>query len=149
VEGRAMSKAWLKMIGVSKKPSLSEWKDERVHFRKGDMDSIHVKPGDKVVLYACGGAKRIFAVAEVTSKVQRSGRDDWPYMVEVKYSVNLRVMCGVPLAALGEPDGRDLLNSIKGSSYISLSDKEYARAVACLEAKEREVQTTVSASSNG
>ena len=90
-----MSKSWLKMIYSSQPPCPEYYTRSYVHFRKCKPRSIHL--GDLMVLYACGGSKRLFALAEVTSEVYENGETDWPYQVEIKYIVNLPISSGVPI----------------------------------------------------
>jgi hypothetical protein len=123
-------------IKSSDRPCLEKWTEPRVHFRKGNMRSIKIKSGDLLVLYAVGGPKRVFALAEVTSNVCKSGREDWPYQVAVKYSVNVPVRSGVPIEEVRMPRGRDLLRSLRQSSYIKLTPEEYDRAATRLRAKQ-------------
>lgn len=81
--------------------------------------------GDLMVLYAVGGSKRIFALAEVTRKVYDSGDENWPYRVDIKYDVNLPVSSGVDIGQVGTE--RNLLRSLLRQSYVELSAEEYER----------------------
>jgi hypothetical protein len=77
-----------------------------------------------LVLYAVGGRKRVFALAQVTSEVYESREDRWPYRVNVSYTVNLAPSSGVPIHEINTPE-RDLLKSIARRSYIKLMPEEY------------------------
>ena len=124
-----MSKSWLKMIYSSDYPCPEMYERNHVQFRK-HKPRIH--RGDNMILYACGGKKRIFALAEVTGEVYENGQEDWPYQLDIKYMVNLPVSSGVHLDEISTPD-RDLLRSIRRRSYIQLQPEEYARAARKLE----------------
>jgi hypothetical protein len=89
--------------------------------------------GDHLVLYAAGGSKRMFGLAEITSGISDSGRERWPYRMGISYSVNLPVSSGVELAEVSTPQ-RDLLLSVRQASYIELSSVEYERAASKLRA---------------
>jgi hypothetical protein len=58
---------WLKMIFSYRCECPKDYAFTRdyVHFRNRRPRSI--RPGDRMVLYACGGSQRVFALAEVTS----------------------------------------------------------------------------------
>jgi alpha-D-ribose 1-methylphosphonate 5-phosphate C-P lyase len=90
-----------------------------------------VKPGDHLVLYAAGGRKCVFAIAEVTSEVKASEFDDWPYRVDINYLVRLHPADGVPIDEVSID--RDLSRSIGQHTYIVLHSEEYERAQAKLE----------------
>ncbi len=126
-----MSKSWLKMIGTSDKPCAETWTENHVHFRKDKPSGIH--PGDRMVLYAVGRKKKIFALAEVASNVYENGQPEWRYQVDVNYSVNLPVQAGVSIDRINTD--RDLVGPIQwGSSYIELQPEEYEQAAALLHA---------------
>ena len=80
-----------------------------------------------MVLYAVGGSKRVFALAQVTSEVYNSGNERWPYRMDVSYSVNLPVRLGVHIDEVSTAE-RDLLRSLRQASYLELSPEEYERA---------------------
>jgi hypothetical protein len=83
-----------------------------------------------MVLYAVR-SRRIFALAEVTSEVYDTGDAEWPFRVDIEYSVNLPVSSGVPFAEVSTPE-RDLLLSVRQASYVELTPEEYERAAARL-----------------
>lgn len=89
-----------------------------------------VKPGDHLVLYAAGGRKCVFAIAEVMSEVKASEFDDWPYRVDINYLVRLHPANGVPMEEVNID--RDLSRSIGQHTYIVLKPEEYERAWAKL-----------------
>ena len=119
---------WLKLIGNHDRecPMDYAFTHDYVHFRKRRPRSI--RPGDRMVLYAVGGSKRVFALAEVTSEVKCSGQADWPFQVDIEYSVRLLVPSGVLITELDVPGGRNLLDAIRRRSYLRLTPQEYARA---------------------
>jgi hypothetical protein len=125
-----MSKSWLKMIYSSESPCPETYEPTHVHFRRGRPRSIH--RGDRMVLYACGRERQVFALAEVTGEVYENGQEDWPYQVDIKYTINLPVSKGVPIDEVSTPE-RDLARSLRQSSYIELTEQEYERAAARLE----------------
>jgi hypothetical protein len=91
-----------------------------------------------MILYAVGGRKRVFAIAEVTSEVYNAGGNPdengrWPYRVDIKYLVNMPASEGVHINEVSTPE-RDLLRSVGQQSYISLSSEEYEQATAKLKA---------------
>jgi hypothetical protein len=107
-----------------------------------------IQVGDQMVLYAVGGSKRIFALAEVTRAVYPSGLQDWPYRVDLNYEVNLPISAGVPLADINTGK-RDLLRPIqRGASYVELRQEEFERAADKLQtaraATQQPAQTAVS-----
>lgn len=62
-------RTWLKLIGSGQKPITEHpfcgiYKEEYVGFRKAKKPGI--RTGDHLFLYAPGGSKRIFALAEAT-----------------------------------------------------------------------------------
>ena len=63
-EGDNIMATWLKLIGSATSP-VTEWEREYVGFRKANKPSI--RTGDHLFLYAPGGSRRIFALAEVIS----------------------------------------------------------------------------------
>src|SRR6266852_2172105 len=115
---------WLKLVGTSEKPCPESYTRDSVDF---PAKPRHFLPGDHMVLYAVGGSKRIFALAEVTSEVYDSGRESWPFRVGINYILNLCVSSGVPLDQVST-DERNLLRSIRRRSYIRLSAEEFQRA---------------------
>jgi hypothetical protein len=80
-----------------------------------------------MVLYAVGGSKRVFALAEVKGEVYDTGDQGWPYRVDVSYLVNLPVSSGVHIDEVSTTE-RDLLCAIRRASHIELRPEEYQRA---------------------
>jgi hypothetical protein len=133
-----MSKSWLKMIGTSDKPCPATWTENHVHFRKDKPSGI--RPGDRMVLYAVGRKKQIFALAEVTSDVYENGQPEWRFQMDVSYSLNLPIQSGVSIDTI--KTGRDLVGPIQwGASYIELQPEEYDQAAALLRAAASPVAT--------
>ncbi len=122
---------FLKMIGSGEHPCPEPDEKPYVDFSRRP-NQVH--PGDHLVLYACGGRKRVFALAEVTSEAYDAGdagRNDgderWPYRVDVKYLVNLPPSRGVHIDEVSTSE-RDLKHSLRRLSYLRLKPEEYGRA---------------------
>jgi len=124
-----MSAFWLKMIGTSESPCPESYTRDYADFARKPR---HIHPGDHMVLYAVGGSKRVFALAQVTSEIYGSGRERWPYRVDISYKVNLPVSCGVHIDEVSTPE-RDLRRSIRRASYIELRPEEYEQVATKLQ----------------
>ena len=125
-----MTRFWLKLIYSSKHPCPETYERSYVHFRKGKPRRIH--RGDRMVVYACGGSKHVFALADVTGEVYVNGQEDWPYQVDISYLVKLPVSSGVSINDISTSE-RNLVRPIQwGASYIELRPEEYERAAALL-----------------
>jgi hypothetical protein len=119
--------AFLKLISSAENPCPEPYRKNYVDFSRNPRQ---VKPGDHLVLYAAGGRKRVFALAEVVSGVYDAGSDydgRWPYRVDVRYRVNVAASEGVHINEVSTPE-RDLLRSVGRQSYIRLNPEEYERA---------------------
>ncbi|MBI2807846.1 MAG: hypothetical protein HYX68_22925 [Planctomycetes bacterium] len=136
-----MSANWLKMIGTAEMPCPDPYVLKVVAYTRTRKPSV--RPGDKLILYAVGGFKTIFAVATVTSHVGRSRPEWWPgqpdllerfpYCVEIEYEVNLRPPDGVDIGA-ANLEGH--LPAIRfGNTHLSLSEEEFVYAAAKLREK--------------
>ena len=119
-----MSKCWLKLIGTAERPCPEFWKQSHASSRR-KPSGIHV--GDHMVLYAVGGTKRVFAVAEVTSELYESGDKEWPYRVDITYLAHVPTSQGVHIDQVSTPK-RNLIRSLRQRSYIRLYPEEYERA---------------------
>ena len=80
-------KTWLKLIGsqehpITEAPWHGSYTDEHIGFRKIARPSI--RAGDHMFLYAPGGSRRIFALAEVVSDPER----------DPKYTASMAVATG-------------------------------------------------------
>ena len=128
-----MNAAWLKLIGTTEDPCPEVYERTYADFAKKPR---HVTLGDRMILYAVGGRKCVFADAEVTSEIYGSGRRRWPYRVDLRYSVNLPISSGVHIDKVSTPR-RDLLKSVRQASYVKLAPEEYNRAVNRLRAAPR------------
>jgi hypothetical protein len=141
-----MCRRWLKMIGCGDpgQGCPEDWAltHDCVHFRGRRPRSI--RPGDRLVLYACGGSRRVFALATVTSEVYDSREEEgWPYQMDVSWTVRRNVSDGVPIEQVNVPGGRDLLDTIRtGHSYFSLSPEEYDRAASLLQQRAQQFDET-------
>jgi hypothetical protein len=124
-----MSAAWLQMIGTSKEPCPESYTESHADFSRRPR---RICVGDHMDLYAVGGSKRVFALAEVTSQVCDSGYERWPYRLNISYLLNLPISSGVPIEEVNTLE-RDLLRAIRrGASFFELSSEEYERAAAKL-----------------
>jgi len=127
--------AFLKLIGSAENPCPEPYDKKFVDFSRNPRQ---VQPGDHLVLYAAGGRKRVFAIAEVTSGVYDAGSEygrRWPYRVDIRYMVGpLLASEGVHINEVSTPE-RDLLRSVGRQSYIKLKPEEYERAAAKLQQK--------------
>ena len=131
-----MGAYWLKMIGMVESPASGTYERDYVDFARRPS---RLHRGDHVVLYAVGGSKRVFALAEVTSEVYKGGHEArFPYRADVRYLVNLPVSDGVHIDEVSTAE-RDLTHSLRRASYIELRPEEYERAATKLqEAKSKQ-----------
>jgi hypothetical protein len=119
-----MSAFWLKMIGMAEEPCPENYERDYVDYARRPR---RVKVGDQMVLYAVGGSKRVFALAEVTSPMYSNGRKRFPYRTNISYSLNLPSSAGVHIDEVST-EARELARSIPRASCIKLSPEEYERA---------------------
>ena len=122
-----MGKVWLKLIGTSERPLQTSYARPHVDSRKRPR---RIRPGDFMFLYAVGGSKRVFALAQVSSEVYESDDADWPYRMNISYLFNLPVSSGVHIEEISAE--RNLVRSIRQASYIELSPGESALATSKL-----------------
>lgn len=136
-------KTWLKLVGSQEHPiTEAPWHgsltDEHIGFRKAGKPSIRI--GDHLFLYAPGGSRRIFALAEVVSDPERDpnykpnehGSCQW--RLSVRYLTNLPVASGILLDDIvcGE---RDLRLSLRQASHVRLLAGESQLAYSKLQEK--------------
>lgn len=127
--------AFLKLIGSAEHPCPEPYVKNYVDFSRNPRQ---VQPGDHLVLYAAGGRKRVFAIAEVMSGVYDAGSDydgRWPYRVDIHYLMSVPVSEGVHINEVSTSE-RDLLRSVRRQSYLKLSPEEYERAAVRLRQKQ-------------
>ncbi|MDT7806410.1 MAG: hypothetical protein QOJ70_223 [Acidobacteriota bacterium] len=125
-----MSEHWLKLIGSSKNPCPEHYSKPYVDFSKSKRPR-HVHPGDRVVLYAAGGSKRLFALAKVTSEVyditsetiDNKDYETYPYRVNIEYIFRVPVSAGIHIEEITTPQ-RNLLSAVQGS-YLRLKPEEF------------------------
>ena len=133
---------WLKLIGSSDNPVRS-WDKEYIGFRKSNKPGIRL--GDHVFLYAPGGSRRIFALAEAVANPEPDpdyspiveGSCQW--RVKVRYLVNLPVDSGI-LIEEANTGSRNLAHSVRQQSHIRLRPDEHMMAKSKLEAKNMSFQ---------
>ncbi len=124
---------FLKLVGTSADPCREGYTRSYVDFAPKYRPDRRIRPGDHMVLYAVGGSKRVFALAEVTSEVYPSGDEDWPRRLDIKYKINLPVSSGVPIDGLDPPGSKRVLSgAIPQACYFELSREEYELAAAKL-----------------
>ena len=145
-EEEKIMQTWLKLIGSDKvpitgAPFYGNYKVEYVGFRKTRKPSVRL--GDYLFLYAPGGTKSIFALAEAASDPQinaqynpeEEGSCYWN--VSVRYLINLPVDSGIHIDEIGT-NQRNLLQSIQRQSHIKLSHEESELALHKLQSKVKE-----------
>lgn len=126
-------RTWLKLIGCHKRPITDDpfcgkYPFDYVGFRKERKPGIRM--GDRLFLYAPGGSKRIFAVADVVGDPERDidydpkkeGSCRWK--VRIEYLINLSVASGIHIDDVGTSQ-RNLAASIRQQSHIELFPEEY------------------------
>jgi hypothetical protein len=131
---------WLKLIGsvdvpITGYPFYGNFKEEFVGFRKTRKPSILL--GDHLFLYAPGGSKSIFALAEVISNPkintqfnpEEEGSCYW--IVNIRYLINLPVNYGIHIDEITTKQ-RKLSKSIQRQSHILLSPEESELALSKL-----------------
>ena len=127
---------WLKLIGSSNKPITDHpfygnYDEEYIGFRRAGKPGI--RRGDHIFLYAPGGSKSIFAMAEATNDPEydnsynekEEGSCQWK--LHVRYIVNLPVAKGIIIDEINVGH-RDITRSICQQSHIKLSPEEYKLA---------------------
>jgi hypothetical protein len=132
---------WLKLIGSSDKPITEHpfygnFNAEYIGFRKARMPGIRM--GDHLLLYAPGGSRSIFALAEAVADPEND--DDYNPMevgscrwkLRVQYLINLSVASGVPIDEVNSGH-RNLTHSVRQQSHIKLTPEEYKLAYSKLQ----------------
>jgi hypothetical protein len=123
-----MTRYFLKMIGSSEKRCPEDYQQPYADFSKRPRK---VKAGHFMILYAVGGAKRIFSHVQVTSSSYPRDHERWPYRVGFEYLIRLPVSSGVDIEMV-DTSGR-LRGAIPRQTYFELSEGEYNLAVAALQ----------------
>ena len=126
---------WLKLIGSAKEPITPHLVDGRciadsVGFRKKNHPSI--KEGDRLFLYACGGSRRIFALAEAVGNPERDPKWDpkeegscyWKLPIRYVADLNLPVDSGIRIDDVTSHRKKKLAGSIGQNSHIGLRPEE-------------------------
>lgn len=134
--------SWLKLIGccqkpITESPFYGNYKELTIGFRKARKPGIC--KGDHLFLYAPGGSKRIFALAEAISDPknnldydsQEYGSCQWN--ITVRYLINLPVDSGIHIDEVSIE--RSLTKSIQRQSHIKLLPEEYKLAFEKLQVK--------------
>jgi hypothetical protein len=124
-----MAGYWLKMIGTAERPCPDPYTLDYADFARMPRQ---IRAGDHMILYAVGGTKRVFALAEATGAVRQSGVERWPYRMSIKYLVNLAPHSGIHVDAI-TTEKREILRVIRRcAGYFRLLPEEYALAAAKL-----------------
>lgn len=124
---------WLKLIGssykpITKHPFYGNFKEEFIGFRRPGKPSIQM--GDHLFLYAPGGSRSIFALAEATAYPEKDGdynpKEDGSciWKLHVRYLINLPVSSGVRIDEVNSGH-RNLTHSVRQQSYIKMTPEEY------------------------
>jgi hypothetical protein len=129
---------WLKMIGTAENPCPEPYVKPHVDFTKNPRG---VKPGDRMILYAVGGAKCVFAIGTAKGPAKPSGVERWPFRVDVEYDVNLVPSHGVPIEAVNLEHHMPAIRF--GHSYLSLTREEFELAAMKLRDKAKETRISV------
>ena len=127
---------WLKLIGSSDRPLTDPqhngiWTKDYVGFRKTRKPGI--RNGDHLFLYAPGGSRSIFALAEaVTDPVRdknykQSEEGSCRWKIQVRYLVNLPVTSGITIDEITSPI-RNVAHSVRQQSHIKLFPEELKNA---------------------
>src|SRR5689334_222274 len=112
---------WLKLIGSRKNPITGSpfygnYTDENIGFRK--IAKPRIRAGDHLFLYAPGGSRRIFALAEAVQDPERDSNynpneeGSCRWKLSVRYLINLPVASGVLIDEVVS-NRRDLTQSLR------------------------------------
>jgi len=135
---------WLKLIGSAKKPITApphngNFNEEYVGFRKARMPAI--RKGDHLFLYAPGGSRSIFALAEAMDDPEHDNdynpnvEGSCRWKLRVCYRINLPVASGILIDEVSSRH-RNLAHSVRQQSHIKLSPEEYKLADSKLRERE-------------
>ncbi len=135
--------AWLKLIGSAKRPITGppfhgSYTEAHVGFRKASKPGI--RTGDHLFLYAPGGSRRIFALAEAVGDPERDRKynpneeGSCRWKLPVNYLVNLPVDSGILVDEV-TCSQRDLPKSLRRASHIKLLPEESRTALKMLQAR--------------
>jgi hypothetical protein len=124
--------AWLKLIGSAKKPITEppfqgSYTDEHVGIRRSTKPAI--RTGDHLFLYAPGGSRRIFVLAEAVADPERDSNynlnkeGSCRRKLRVRYLINLPVASGILIDEVIS-DQRDLRKSLRQAPHVKLLPKE-------------------------
>ena len=134
---------WLKLIGsadkpITEHPFYGSYSEEYVGFRKARMPGICM--GDHLFLYAPGGSRSIFALAEATGNPEpipepnsKPGSCHWKLPVRYVEDLNLPVASGILIDEV--VSYRKLARSIGQASHIKLYPEESESAYLALREK--------------
>ena len=132
---------WMKSIGsadrpITDPPHNGNWKGEAIGFRRDQTPGV--RKGDHLILYAPGGSKKIFGLAEVTTdpvpdpNYNRHEHGATPWKVSLAYprGIIMPVAHGVSIDDVKL--SRDLTLSIRRRSHIKLKTEEYEKILGML-----------------
>jgi hypothetical protein len=134
---------WIKLIGSSEKPIAEHpfygfFNEEYVGFRKARMSGI--RKGDQLFLYAPGGSRSIFALAEAIADPEHDIKYDpkeegsCRWKLHIRYLTNLPVASGISIDEVSSGQ-RSLTHSVRQQSHIRLSPEEYKLVYGKMEEK--------------
>ena len=124
---------FLKVIGSAGDPWVGLYDKKYVDFSRRPNE---IQSDDFLILYAAGGLKRVFAVAQAKGPFYLAQVDfhpRWPHRVDVDYLVNLPATEGVHINEV--MSRRNLINVIKANPYFRLYADEYELALGKLKEK--------------
>jgi len=110
-----VNQIWLKVVGTQQE-NLRRYEKTHVGFPKNKRPR-NINPGDRMVLFAVGGTRRVFALAEVVSEIYPNKMyPQFPYTVDISYQLNLPISAGVDI---GEISSRSLLSAVRAGNSSS------------------------------
>lgn len=124
-------KVWVKSVGSAKTPIVGTYDKDHVGFRKRGKPRIRL--GDHLFLYAPGGSKRIFALAEALDDPEHDPQYNPNQEGSCPWKLRIRYLRGpLPVSSgvfIGEVLSRypDATMSLRQASHIELRDEEERR----------------------
>lgn len=128
---------WLKTVGFYDSP-VADWRERHLGFRTYKPT---IRPGDHVFLYASGGSRRIFALAEAISGPEkdpnyREGAEgSCRWRLAVRYVLNLPVAAGIHIDDVVSHRGVKLRIAAGQKSHTRLRPEEGESARKLLQKK--------------
>lgn len=146
--GGKIRPSWLKLIGSAERPITAcpfygNYNARHVGFRKATKPGI--RTGDHLFLYAPGGSRRIFALAEAIGDPKRDRnynpkkKESCRWKLRVRYLINLPVDSGSRIDDI-RSGHRDLRESLRRASHIKLLPEEIRLVHRKLRSKQKQFQ---------